>query len=78
MKSTFLYEEYSDDKEYRFRVYQKNNYYEVSVQEKCVYSDEYIPDDTVYYFDIPDYKHIADTLERAIDIGHECIKNMIM
>ncbi|MCR5729123.1 MAG: hypothetical protein K6G20_02060 [Ruminococcus sp.] len=57
-------------------MYKTRNYFEILVQQKCVYTDEYIPDDRIFYFDVHDYKHIADTLERAIEIGHECIKNI--
>ena len=37
--------------------------------------DEYLDPDEVYYSDIPDIKHTADCLERAIEIGQEYLNN---
>ncbi|MBR4341896.1 MAG: hypothetical protein IKP88_04145 [Lachnospiraceae bacterium] len=43
------------------------------MQKKVI--DEYLDPDEVYYSDIPDIKHTADCLERAIEIGQEYLNN---
>ncbi len=32
--------------------------------------------DEIYYSDIPDIKHTAGSLERAVEIGQECLNNI--
>lgn len=72
MKQKIIYEEYSDNKEYKFEVYQNLNYYEIWVQKKM--TDEYMGEEWFDYYDISYYMHISDTLERAIEIGKEYLK----
>ena len=74
MQRVSIYEEYSYDRLYRFIVCSKSDYYEVWVQKKVI--DEYLDPDEIYYSDIPDIKHTADCLERAIEIGQECLNNL--
>lgn len=69
-----IHEEYSYDRLYRFVVCRKPDYFEVWVQKKVI--DEYLDSDEIYYSDIPDIKHTADSLERAIEIGQECLNNI--
>ncbi len=44
------------------------------MQKKVI--DEYLNPNEIYYSDIPDIKHTADNLERAIEIGQECLNNI--
>jgi len=44
------------------------------VQKKVI--DEYLNPDEIYYSDIPDIKHTADCLERAIEIGREYLDSL--
>lgn len=71
MRENQIYVEYSENREYRFEVYYNPGFYEVWVQRKV--TDEYMGPDWFAYYDIPDYAHRADTLERAIETGRECI-----
>lgn len=75
MKTTMIYEEYSEDKERRFVVYhnQTRNYYETCIQKKI--RDDYMGDYWFDYYDIAnDYTHISDTFDRAVEIGKEYLK----
>ena len=74
MQREIVHEEYSYDRLYRFIVCRKSDYFEVWVQKKVV--DEYLNPDEIYYSDIPDIKHTADSFERAIEIGQECLNNI--
>ena len=74
MQKENVHEEYSYDRLYRFIVCRPSDYFEVWVQKKVI--DEYLNPDEVYYSDIPDIKHTADCLERAIEIGRECLNNL--
>ena len=74
MQKENVYEEYSYDRLYRFIVCRQSDYFEVWAQKKVL--DEYLNSDEVYYSDIPDIKHTADCLERAIEIGRECLNNL--
>jgi hypothetical protein len=44
------------------------------VQKKVI--DEYLNPDEICYSDIPDIKHTADSLGRAIEIGQECLNSL--
>ena len=68
---SLVYEEYAEDRETRFEVYRNGDLYEVWVQRKI--TDEYMGPDWVAYYDIPDHCHRAGTLERAVEIGRECL-----
>ncbi|MBR2760182.1 MAG: hypothetical protein IKD66_03330 [Solobacterium sp.] len=74
MQRESIHEEYSYDGRCRFIVCRKSDYFEVWVQKKII--DEYLNPDEIYFSDIPDIKHIADSLERAIEIGRECLNNL--
>ena len=74
MKRESIHEEYSNDGRYRFIVCKKPDYFEVWVQKRI--KDEHLDPDKTYYSDIPDIMHIADSLERAIEIGKECLNNL--
>ena len=74
MQRESIHEEYSYDRLYRFIVCRKSDFFGVWVQKKVV--DEYLNPDEIYYSDIPDIKHSAGSLERAIEIGQECLNNL--
>lgn len=71
VSDTMVYEEYSSDRYYRFEVYQCHNFYQIWIQKKV--TDDYMGDDWLHYHNISDYMHIADSMERAIEIGRECL-----
>ena len=75
MRDNMVYEEYSDNKEYKFEVYKEKTYFETRVQKRI--TEECLGSDWFDYRDILDYKHIADSLDRAIEIGRECLQNLI-
>lgn len=66
-----VYEEYSANRKYRFIVCKCKNLYKVWTENKV--TDEYIGDEWFDYCPIADYMHITDTLERAVEIGRECL-----
>ena len=74
MQKENVHEEYSYDRLYRFIVCRQYDYFEVWVQKKVI--DEYLNPDEEYYSVIPEIKHTADCLERAIEIGRECLNNL--
>jgi hypothetical protein len=74
MQRESIHEEYSYDGRFRFIVCRKSEYFEVWVQEKI--TDERLNPAKIYYSNIPDIKHIADSLERAIEIGQEYLNNL--
>ena len=74
MQRESIHEEYSYDGLYRFIVCRKSDYFEVWVQKRI--TDEYLDPEEIYFSDISDIKHIADSLERAIKIGRECLNNL--
>lgn len=75
MRDTLIYLEYSEDKDLRFEVYRNPNCYEVWLQRKI--TDEYMGADRFDYYDISDHRHLADTLERAIEIGREAMRCLL-
>ena len=74
MEQKCLHEEYTPDKYYRFQVFKQEHYYEVWVQEKI--TDEHLGPEWFNYSDIRDYMHTIDSLEKAIEIGRECLNNL--
>lgn len=72
MRENKIYEEYSDNREYKFEVYQNPDYYEVWIQKRMVY--EYMGKELFDYCDISDYMHRCDTLNRAVEMGGEYLK----
>ncbi len=69
MREEPIYTEYSVDRECRFEVYRRGRQYEVWVQRRQF--DEYTG--WCGYLDTSDCMHIADSLERAIEISRGCI-----
>ena len=74
MQRESIHEEYSYNGRYRFIVCRKSDYFEVWVQKKI--TDEYLNPEEIYFSDIPDIKHIAYSLERAIEIGQEYLNDL--
>ena len=74
MRDNLIREKYSSDKQYRYLIYKKEKYYEVWLQKRI--TDEYMGPDWFTYSDIRDYKHIADSLEKAMEIGLEGLRNL--
>ena len=74
MEQKYLHEEYTQDKYYRFQVFKQEHYYEVWVQEKI--TDEHLGPEWFDYSDIRDYMHTTNSLEKAIEIGRECLNNL--
>lgn len=66
-----LHEEYSADKEYRFIVCKCGNLYKVWLENKMIC--DYMGSEWYDYCPVADYMHIADTLERAVEIGKESL-----
>ncbi len=64
-----VYEEYSADRNYRFVVCKWGKLYKIWLENKV--TDEYMGDEWFDYYPVADYMHIADTLERAVEIGKE-------
>ncbi|MCM1133195.1 MAG: hypothetical protein NC340_06955 [Ruminococcus flavefaciens] len=60
-----IYEEFTDDRNYKFEIFKKKNYYNVVVLKK-------ITDD--YYASADYFTHLVDTLEKAIEIGKESLR----
>ena len=76
MRDNTVYQEYSADREYRFEVYRNQNIYEIWVQKKKR-TEEYMGSEWFDDCDISDYMHYADSLERAVEIGKECLRCLI-
>ena len=74
MRDNLIREEYSSDKQYRYLIYKENKYFEVWLQERI--TDEYMGSDWFTYSDIRDYKHTTDSIERAIEVGREGLRNL--
>lgn len=70
MCENLIYDRYSDNRQYKYEVFKRENgLYEICVQFKE--TDEYMGKDWYQYSDISDISHFTDTLERAIEIGDE-------
>lgn len=74
MRDDLIREEYSFDKQYRYLIYKEEKYYEVWFQKRI--TDEYMGPDWFTYSDIRDDKHMTDSLERAMEIGREGLRNL--
>lgn len=74
MSDDFIREEYSFDKQYRYLIYKEEKYYEVWFQKRI--TDEYMGPDWFTYSDIRDDKHMTDSLESAMEIGREGLRNL--
>lgn len=75
MRDDVVYQEYSANRMFRFAVYRNPTYYEIWVQKRI--TDEYMGPDWFDYHDIPDDMHRTDTLERAIEVGRECLRCLL-
>lgn len=75
MRDNMVYQEYSANKAFRFEIYHNPDFYEIWVQRKI--TDEYMGPEWFDYYDISDYMHRADTIERAIEIGRECMNCLL-
>ena len=74
MTKAMIYEEFSEDANYKFEIYEKADAYEIWVKKKI--TDEYMGADWFDYHTVSDYMHYADTFERAVAIGKECLRCM--
>lgn len=74
MRDDLIREEYSSDKQYRYLIYKEEKYYEVWFQKRI--TDEYMGPDWFTYSDIRDDKHMTDSLESAVEIGREGLRNL--
>lgn len=74
MRDDLIREEYSFDKQYRYLIYKEEKYYEVWFQKRI--TDEYMGPDWFTYSDIRDDKHMTDSLESAMEIGREGLRNL--
>lgn len=75
-----VYEQYSKNKDYRFRIVQrKNDVFQVILEKRYFewfwlddgYEKGYYDEDAPYYVEEHNGTHLADTLEKAIEIGME-------
>ncbi len=72
-----LLEKFSASGEYKYEVRRrKDGLFEVYVEKKHTDSDGYMPAGWFQHLPIPDMLHVADSLERAVEIGGECLKNL--
>lgn len=75
MKGTMIYQEYTANQNYKFEVYDCQSLYEVWLQKRI--TDDYMGTDWFDYHPISDYMHYADSLDRAIEIGRECLRSLL-
>ena len=72
-----LWERFSPGGGYKYGISRRRDgLLEVRVEKKYTDSDGYMPEDWFQYLPMPDMLHIADSLERAKEIGDECLKNL--
>lgn len=77
MRSDILREKYSATGEYKYEVCRrKDGTYEVYVEKKHTDSDGYMPEGWFQYLPVSDMLHVADTLQRAIEIGDEYLRKL--
>ncbi len=70
-----IYDRYSDNGEYKYEVYKnKNGLYQICVMFREY--DEYEGKEWFQYSDLSDIAHFTDTLERAIEIGDEKLREL--
>lgn len=74
MRDNLICEEYSSDNQFRYLIYKEEKYYEVWLQKRI--TDENMGPDWFTYSDIRDYKHVTDSLDNAIEIGREGLRNL--
>lgn len=73
MRDKVIFERYLADREYRYKIYRRQeDLYEVWVQKKI--TDDYMGAEWHGYHDIRDCMHITDSLQRAVEIGDELLK----
>lgn len=77
MRDNIVYEQYSSSGDYKYEVCRrKDGTFEVYVEKKYTDSDGYMPEDWFQYLPVPDTFHLTDTLQTAIEIGEECLRNL--
>ena len=70
-------EAYSPSGGYKYEICRrKDGLFEVYVEKKETDSDGYMPKGWFQYIPVTDMLHIADSLERAVEIGGECLRNL--
>lgn len=73
-----LYEAFSPGGGYKYEISRRRDgLFDIRVEKRYTDSDGYMPEDWFQYLPIPDMRHVADSLERAKEIGDECLKNLI-
>lgn len=70
-----VYEEYSQSREYKMEIYLNDNIYETCILYRE--TDEYMGRDWFQYIGIDKMRHFSDTLDRAIEIGRECLRSYL-
>ena len=76
MREQPVYEQYSDDKSYKLEFHQRaDGLYEVRARRKI--TDEYMGNDWFEYTNLHDMMHLTDTLQSALQIGGELLRNLI-
>ena len=74
MRKKAVYMAYTPDNEYRYAVYSaRYGVYETWAQQRS--TDEYMGPEWFDCIDLPDARHLADTLARAIEIGEELLRH---
>lgn len=75
MREKVVKVEYSMDKKYRYEVVDREDgTFQVWAEIKIV---DDMDEDVFFYEDIKDYAHITDTIDNAIKIGEEMLRNLI-
>lgn len=75
MREKVVKVEYSVDKKYRYEVVDREDgTFQVWAEIKIV---DDMDEDVFFYEDIKDYAHITDTIDNAIKIGEEMLRNLI-
>ena len=67
-----VYQETSADGAFRFEVYRDRGLFKVRTERKI--TDEYMGPDWFGWIPVSDMAHIADSLERAVEIGQEGLR----
>lgn len=67
-----VYRETSADEAFRFEIYRERGLFKVGLERKI--TDEYMGPDWFGWAPVSDAAHIADTLERAVEIGREGLR----
>ena len=72
-----LYEKYSASGTYKSEVSRRRDgLFKVHVEKRYTDFDGYMPEGWFQYLPVSDMLHIADSLQRAIEIGNECLNGL--